>query len=698
MISLTNGIPDLRQFFRTWDLLHPIPYEQSSIAHLVLPFTYEGVRDPDGVAAAHAFSFLLSFALDWAPDCYSSRHSYFVFKRDPDGTQSAGRSLRSSAVRGEAEDWHVSHVVGGVLIRQGADTYGAKVVLFNRTGQRIFERTYDQPQTYFDLLGTCAADLLSALGGKPSQELRAHLQKPRCAHFESIVDLGRAAYLPERSSEKILQRDPGFAEVRHWLSNQRGWALNDFSHADDQDAVALNDYLFPNPLSSFNPKRCRNQTLAAHYTEWIDTTARLMGDDSVLIAQIRMDQAADGKLALTHALLEAGIETVQRNPACYPLLINAQDLFYFREGRVCDPAMSISIGITTACIPALANSETRDQARFYAGCALADLGFYGSAIALMDDIAQSYVERTSAAEGTTRAVLYADVLLNAGEFQKAALFASLAALRNQSPDVRRLAWVCAGLANQTDLANWLQNGGSLCLLDQTKPNACTVKAFNTPATHATDAEAYDKLLRVRQGAFESSENARVVPYRADWLGMYGAIANAEGDLALNQAVHRSSIYTLFHAKPNSRLLWVFLDAYDRHDPAPYMPAIYEMLGWLHADDPWVVQAVRDATKRHPAVQTPVEQAIQAFSGIRLHPWPIVPADVAHENVSSDLFDRAPPEVLACAVRRMLTQKQYAAASQLCLQAITAATVLQKPALQGLFNHLYHLCRQERPRG
>ena len=65
----------------------------------------------------------------------------------------------------------------------------------------------------------------------PSEKLAAYLHQPRCAHAESLVTLGEAAFVEERSPEefdkyrRILDADPDFAE--HWsrtLAAKR-WSL-----------------------------------------------------------------------------------------------------------------------------------------------------------------------------------------------------------------------------------------------------------------------------------------------------------------------------------------------------------------------------------------------------------------------------------------------------------------------------------------
>lgn len=61
---------DLKRFFALWNAFDHAPYELSGFSHLTLPFHYECEGVQGTIEEAHAFSFLLSSALDWTPGCY----------------------------------------------------------------------------------------------------------------------------------------------------------------------------------------------------------------------------------------------------------------------------------------------------------------------------------------------------------------------------------------------------------------------------------------------------------------------------------------------------------------------------------------------------------------------------------------------------------------------------------------------------
>jgi tetratricopeptide (TPR) repeat protein len=684
---LTNGIPDFREFYSKWNYLHPAPYTQGGFAHLLLPFNYEGQEGVGGKEMAYAFSFLLSNALDWAPDCYCARHAYFVFKRDPEAMQSAGKSLQKRLVRTAAKDWHVTHVVGGTLIRHGDDAFGARVVVFDRDGNKVFEHEYTTPKAYFDLVGDCACDILAFLGAKPNAALAAHLRKKRCEHFESIVDLGRAAFAEERTPEefaiydKILKRDPGFAEVRYWSSNQRNWADKNFHDYPDQEAIALDNYLMEAPLADFDPASCRNQVLAAHHDAWVDLAAKLVGEDATPVVDMRLVQIRNGAYkCLTHAMLQAANDAVCRNPCRFALHSSLEEAYRHHDIGVNDTAFGISISLTTVGIPSLANPHACENALLHTAYALGDLGHYTESVAILDRIALPSLDGEESGVAASMAGLYADALFNAGKFDKAAEIAYLTVEKQSDEWSRTRAWVYAGVAGRTDIAEHLQ---------RTKPPTPNGVPFNDGG-----AGCYDQIISIRTGTFHwppTSANHYASTIWMNESGVAAIITPAELDFARGTTFTRSTLHELFWRMPNNRVLWILLDAYDRQHPSEDMPAVYEMLAWLHNDDPWVRQAVQVAELRHPNAVISVETAEKTLAAIRLYPWPIVPADIRDVQAAPNFFALTPPELVTCAVKRMVEKKEYAAASQLCLRAIAVATAIKQPGLQNHFNYLYHLC-------
>jgi hypothetical protein len=173
------------------------PFDQSGFNALVLPFHYS---DPAGIGNANeagAMSFVISYDLDWARTCYCNRHAYFVFHRDPTLMEELATRYDSSVIAAAISGWRATHALGGTLVKS-ADGYGGTLQIFDRSGSICFTKTYDSPRPFFDLLGDMDVDAMTYFGSAPSNALSKYLHQRRCSD-QSLVDLGSAEFMPERS-------------------------------------------------------------------------------------------------------------------------------------------------------------------------------------------------------------------------------------------------------------------------------------------------------------------------------------------------------------------------------------------------------------------------------------------------------------------------------------------------------------------
>jgi len=138
---------------------------------------------------ALALDALISNDLDWAPGSHCARHAYFVFKNVRAMRYSRfATGYSAETISSLIKQCAATHAVGGKLVRTPAGYTGTLEIYSERSP---FQKTYDSPRSYFDLLGDMDVDAMSFLDVAPSQELANYLRKSRCGHPESIADLGQ---------------------------------------------------------------------------------------------------------------------------------------------------------------------------------------------------------------------------------------------------------------------------------------------------------------------------------------------------------------------------------------------------------------------------------------------------------------------------------------------------------------------------
>ena len=148
--------------------------------------------------------------------------------------------------------------------------------IFDTNGAVILTRQYDTARPYWDLLADMDADAMTAMDVKPAESLVQYLRQPRCGHFESVVDLGSAAFMEEKSPEefglyqKILRNDPGFSMVRHWYANQKHWNDGDVGYWETQNGQALTSRIEVASLEEFTAAACPDAALAERLPHWLD--------------------------------------------------------------------------------------------------------------------------------------------------------------------------------------------------------------------------------------------------------------------------------------------------------------------------------------------------------------------------------------------------------------------------------------------
>jgi len=668
------------------------PFESAGLNHLTLPFHFENENGQVNQREGLAFSFLLSNALDWTPGCYCARHAYFIFKRSRTEMISAARRYDRDLIQPLIERWRATHAIGG-RIRRGREGYSGELKIFGRDGQQVFEASYQEPRDYFDLLGDMCVDAMRFLGHEPSPELVAHLHAKRCVHYESVVDFGRAAFAEERSPEEfrryrlILERDPGFAEVRCWAANQAYWKHKDRAAYELQKGIALQGYLVEAALGDFRPECCPDQKLAAEYPAWLDRAELLVGADSPSIAALRLKQACrTGRL--TSDVLNHGLELAAKYPNSHELLHALVDTLTDERYGPADSDLAAEISIAalnSKYVPG--SAAATDHMRAHLAQALMELGHNHAAEQQLRPI----VEAAFRHEDKGPAALYcgklAQSLRNMGRYRESLRFRELAVEAWQEPCRFReeqvvQAGICAALSGKPETVKQI-------LADH--------GAETGVETSGCLLESYLKLLNGEPLDAEATARVLRFQFTRDWRNREVVILLAQSDLLAGRFEHRERLAGFLETHPNDRELWILLDAYERKRPTPGSHLFYESLAWLHGDDDWVKRAVADSRGRprqgQQGAPTEIRELLAEYEPLR---WPTL--DGKGEPNGSPPAGRIVPGAVAVAVRQLLTEGNNAEAKQLSLRyahyaALTrhpAARASQGHALRAYCKHLCHL--------
>src|SRR4051794_21649474 len=204
---------------------------QVGFSAVTLPLRFGAVAGGDPAEAA-AFAFLLSEDLNWSPRHYNTPNAFSVFRRSPEVAKRLSQVDDEAAIADTIREWQATHAVGGVLVR-GPQGYVATLQIFGSDGKPVHVKEFEKPRPYFELLGDVSAETMRFFGDAPSESLVTHLRRERCKHPESLLELGRVAFLEDASPkemkalERIVEADPDFAEVRRWRAVRQFWDDHD---------------------------------------------------------------------------------------------------------------------------------------------------------------------------------------------------------------------------------------------------------------------------------------------------------------------------------------------------------------------------------------------------------------------------------------------------------------------------------------
>lgn len=556
------------------------PFESAGFNEVMLPFTYS---DPDhlgNASEARALTALISGDLDWSPGCYCARHAYFVFKRDRGYVRRFLQGYDPALIASFINRWNATHAVGGELIRT-ANGYKGKLQIFDAKGAAILTRQYDTARSYWDLLADMDADAMTALDVKPPESLVHYLRQPRCTHFQSVVDLGSAALMEEKSPEefgvyqKILENDPGFSMVRHWYANQKHWNDGNVGYWETQNGQALSSRIEVASLEEFTASACPDESLAERLPHWLDQADSIAGTDLPKVLCCRLRNGVHGTRT-DGQIFGSAVEVAAKYPNSHELLVElgnrSQDRF---------------LGASLLAASLFDHWEKPMGSR---ADELYDLAWVCD-LTGREDVTQEMISLLGPEQSKVHLDLLLQSLCRAGHYSEAADLYPMLDLKNSNRAMREeMAPYAFFAAFMTDKSE---------LLDQVYHDQIDVlERLRLTGVFQTYIDGFHGKR------FMVNVNTNFV----DYAGMWNMFEVCGVDAAHGTSTYHHLMIEAMYHWPMNRLVWMAQDNYERRDPSPSAGAFYEYLEMFFNYDPWVKLAVADFHKRG-GVEKPIDAAI-----------------------------------------------------------------------------------------
>ncbi len=662
----------------------PVP-ATNEYNHLVLPFS-GGPTEADQ-NKAYAFSFLLSNALDWGPGCYCSRHAYFTFKRSGLAAIEAGKTLRPTAIRALAGRWESTHAIGGEIQATPAGFTGV-LKIFAADGSLLNTIRYDTPRPYFTLLGDMSVDSLTTLGWRPPPSLGDHLRLPRCKNEALLADLGRAAFAGERSEEefgiyrKILEEEPGFAEVRYWWANQSLWAGGNSQTYSAETARSVRSYLTRTALEDADCQSIsRDAGLDLPALE--EKIASFCGPDSPVTWRLRLRNRVPPQAPPSLEEARAATAAAARYPNNFKLLLvlSAPDENGpWRE----DASMVAGIALAVMECRKLPSSHTWDAAAYDLANAAKRLGYDHIAAELLTPLAAMAMRQQNTSDFCIYGDRLAKILQDMGQYEDSfALEKQVieAGDEGNRPYYLLEAAISGLILGKTNEVERLAKKWGSCL--SSKPG--TEKLLHAYLALAR-GDSGPALAVIREEGF-GREDMR---FR---LGLQRLILYTQVDFLRGTSEFRETTRAAHCLFPEIRPLWILLDAYDRRDPRPEDEGFYEALGHGRTYDPWVREAMNERARR---VSKPrlfnLERTLSSLDTYKIPAWPVQQC-ARYGSGPEDPFVSTPRWEYTYAIYKLLDMREYDRADEFARQCL--AMNIGPHCLTGHFNHLYHLVQGAR---
>ncbi len=645
------------------------PFDSAGYNHFSLPIHYED-RAGDGDAnEAMAMAFLLSNALDWGDGCYCSRHAYFIFKRCDEYMPALMKKYDPKLVGYLVTDWQASHGVGGKLIRC-KDGYAGVLTIFDRKGKIAKEVTYDKPREFFDLLGDMAVDAIGFLSTKPTPELVKHLHVKQCNHRQSLIDLGKAAFVEEKSDQEwaiyegILKRDPGFAMVRYWRANQTWWQNRDNAAKALDTAKSLDSYITLQALEDFSTVHCPNKALAAKYPHWCKQAEELTGPDSMFVISRRLGKAITN-FKISPELLKKATAVGAKYPNRLYYLCTLAEAYYTGGDLPVDVDMAISILVAALQNDYLTGVGNKDTAVRYLAYIARSLGYYDLCVDLATPVVLRRLKNNELQYVDENARMLGDALFQMGRFEES--------------------W------------QWYRQSFK-ARPEQTPDAALSLVGGAAAAAYAGRKDIVEQILRDRRDVLETIHavglvqgyldvlEGRPVNAKAIWsisknmtqrFKQHILMLEVQSDLLQHKKGKTLTVEPNWHRyDPRRRSLLILCHEVFGQDPDNAPGSFYEMLQLLRPDDPWAQKAV--AQWRGWANRSPLpdpDQLIKDLADYAPELWPKV--DPARKRKAGEMIRKYRSGTFPCAIKQLIAAKQFDKAQELALRHHNLITQVHK---------------------
>ena len=648
---------------------------------LVLPFQVHSEDGVDGRAMADAMSFLISSRLDWLPGCYSQRHAYFVFKRDIETMGCLSAAYDEAVIAEAIKGWSATHAVGGTLDVSRAGIKG-ELRIFDPKGKCVYKNTYGSPRDLAKLVCDMTEDAMVFFGAKPSPALSKFLHVKRWEHDESILDLGAAAWKEERTPsefdlyEKVLKRDPGFAEVRFWYANQRGWADGDDRRASLEMGKALTSYPVRQALDEFVPVRCPDPDLAAKYPEWLKQAEELVGEDHPVIVIPRVNEALVRR-QIDPVFREKAMRVAALQPNNYGLLLRLAAIYRLGNQAGTDYDMAASLDFAALQSRLMPGSGLKIDAAADLAANAKDLGMYSLCLEFAKPLCAMTDEK--APDCFRYAEMACDALHLMARYSEALPYCARLINTAKTPDERLQGLffmaVDGAMSGRADILDRVIEGSK-------EESARTNSRFILDGFRDALAGKPIDLPAMRQ------QIDRTPLREIAWFLV------AQLEIPAGEQTQRKETAAFVSLNPNDRQGWIVLDAYDRMEPKAESACFYDALEWLHSDDPWVQKAVaayRERAGKSPAGAPPgadeLIKQLQEFKPVR---WP--PRDPQSPH-AADVLKAIPPGAPDAAIRKLLAEGNFDKARELALRIHAAAALAHAHPAAIYENHMIYRIEQ-----
>jgi hypothetical protein len=421
-----------------------------------------------------------------------------------------------------------------------------------------------------------SADTIGYFGEKPPAPLAEYLRTPRCAKMQSLVDLGRTAFVEEHSAQEmdayrqILDADPDFADVHTWYAGQKLWHNPDAKAEMLEMGLSLKTRLTPIALAEFRAARCPDAALAALGPSFTRQAELLLGPNAPLVLASQLRDAEEQAAPAAPDLVARATKVAAEYPNSMHLLVYLARAYEVAELGRCDDAMAASLwlaALENRFIPGDGNKA--DQcAKWLNDAYLAGFRDPGMVpaiqkVAKSDEIGQRELQRD-----------FVMILVDGGMYHDAIPIAQ--SVLKDDPEsaseiVPRLAFSAAMAGDKQTLDGCLRDNANI-LTHLGLHDALQYCSDRLAGNDPSDTAVGDKPVL----GFDTRAMVTFVL--------------AEDDLAHHTHKHRERLFDFVADNPQIRAAWVLRDAYEQQYASPYQDQFYPTLQWLHPDDPWVQQA------------------------------------------------------------------------------------------------------------